>query len=75
MKLKRSMKEVCYLCGARVDQEEAIFLITRIDPHTHVLRRAEPGEAPASLSEAMKLGFRVSVMCQACADEESGQSQ
>jgi len=64
--------DTCWRCGGLYDVENMLFTVTRLDPHTRILRRVteeELGEMPDDFKEAHNFGYRVSAICLDCKEE------
>jgi len=60
----------CWICGGLYNDEEMLVMITRLDPHTRILRRVtkeESDEMPRDFKEAHNFGYRASAVCVDCA--------
>jgi hypothetical protein len=70
MKTQPAYKDTCWYCGVLHDNENVIFMLTRLDPHTRVMRPVthdEKVEMPEDFKEAHNYGYRVSALCLDCA--------
>ncbi len=66
-------KDICWRCGGLRDDDDLLVMITRLDPHTRVLRPVtdeEVADMPDDFKEAHNFGYRASSICIDCAKEQ-----
>jgi hypothetical protein len=77
--LRRRCDWSCVDCGGVLDDEQALFLLTRIDPHSHVERRLTDAEREnverkmdegRNLRELGRFGFGFGSVCRDCQEAQ-----
>jgi hypothetical protein len=81
IRLRRRVSS-CFECGAALDDEQALFLVTRVDPHSHAERRMTDEEREhfereldqgQSLRELGSFGYGLGTVCRHCQDDEAAE--
>jgi hypothetical protein len=78
MKSQPAYKDTCWRCGVLHNEDEILFMVTRLDPHTRILRPVthdEKVDMPKDFKEAHNFGYRVSALCLDCANKRGIERQ
>jgi hypothetical protein len=68
--LRRKMKLRCDNCGKPLGEDNALFAIARVDPHSKVIRKPteeEIADKPEDFKKSMEFGFFLVTLCDECA--------